>query len=111
MDKVRGGDTLGSIAKSFGVSVVSIQESNRLSGTVIYPDPELTIHSATSTHLEPAAPAPAATAQQNLRNYEVRPGDTLSNIANRFGLSVEAIKQRNALPDGTVHVGQNLLIY
>jgi membrane-bound lytic murein transglycosylase D len=108
--KVQRGDTLGTISKRFGVSVASIQEINRISGSMIYPDQELTIHSATSTKLDPSAPAPAATAQQTLRSYKVQSGDNLFDISRRFGVTLDILKQRNSLSSDMIRIGQTLLI-
>ncbi|MDR0779168.1 MAG: LysM peptidoglycan-binding domain-containing protein, partial [Pseudomonadales bacterium] len=107
--KVRSGDTLGSIAQRFSVSVASIREGNRLSGSTIRPNQELTIHSATSTRLDAAA-APIATAQQSLRSYKVRSGDNLYDIARQFGVSLDALRQRNNLSSDLLRIGQTLRI-
>lgn len=108
--KVRPGDTLGTIARRFGVSVASIQETNRLSGSLIFPNQQLTIHSPTSAKLDPADPAPVATAQRESRSYEVQSGDNLFGIARKFGVSVDALKRLNSLSSDRIRVGQKLLI-
>ena len=44
-------------------------------------------------------------------SYHVRPGDTLSGIAARYGLSVRALRQANGIaPGGIIRPGQVLLI-
>ena len=108
--KVRSGDTLGTISRRFGVSVASIQETNRLNGSTIFPNQELTIHSPTTAKLDPADPAPIATAQQTSRSYEVRSGDSLLTIARKFGVTVEALRQVNSLRGDMIRAGQSLLI-
>lgn len=63
----------------------------------------------------PAAPAAnptqtPATAPQGER-YVVQPGDTLGQIAARYGVTVEAIVQANKLDDPDVlRIGQELII-
>ncbi|MBO9371644.1 MAG: LysM peptidoglycan-binding domain-containing protein, partial [Chloroflexi bacterium] len=43
--------------------------------------------------------------------YVVRSGDTLYSIARRFGVTVQAIQQRNGLADpNNIKVGQQLII-
>jgi len=55
----------------------------------------------------PALPAQSAGEQV----YIVRPGDTLYSISRRFGVSVQAIQQRNGLADpNIIRVGQQLII-
>jgi len=107
--KVSRGDTLGAIAKRFGVSVASIQETNRLKGNMIIAGQSLTIHSATTRALE-SATLPATTAQQSTRSYEVQNGDNLYDIARKFGVSIDSIKQLNRLPNDLIRVGQHLLL-
>lgn len=41
-------------------------------------------------------------------SYTVEPGDTLSKIAKKTGLSVQALKDANGLKDGNIRIGQTL---
>lgn len=43
-------------------------------------------------------------------SYTVRRGDTLSEIAERFGVSMAALRSSNSLTSDTIHVGQTLTI-
>ena len=47
---------------------------------------------------------------QRSGEYVVARGDTLSEIATRFGISVRALKASNGLSGNTIHVGQKLII-
>src|SRR5690606_35089627 len=96
--KVQAGDTLGAIAQRYGVSVASIQQNNRLQGTTIFPNQELTIHSATNI-VDPPQPG--------TRLYQVQHGDSLYEIARRFNMSVDTLKQLNGLNGNLIHPGQN----
>lgn len=40
--------------------------------------------------------------------YEVKPGDTLTKIANKTGVSVDALKQANGLSTASIRIGQKL---
>ena len=44
------------------------------------------------------------------RTYVVQQGDTLNEIAQRFGTTAEAIKAANGLTSDTINVGQVLII-
>ena len=99
--KVRRGDTLGAIAQQFGVSVASIQQANNINNFLIYPDQELTIHSAASTD---------AVAITQAIIYEVQRGDSLYQIAQRFNTSVDNIKRANNLRSNLIHPGQSLRV-
>ncbi len=48
--------------------------------------------------------------QQSGREYKVARGDTLSEIALRFNVSVPALKARNGLGSNTIRIGQTLVI-
>ena len=48
--------------------------------------------------------------QQSGREYKVAGGDTLSEIAQRFNVSVRSIKARNGLASNTIRIGQTLVI-
>jgi 3D (Asp-Asp-Asp) domain-containing protein len=47
---------------------------------------------------------------QKEENYTVKPHDTLSDIANSTGLSIEDIKERNDLKTDIIHPGEELII-
>jgi LysM repeat protein len=42
--------------------------------------------------------------------YEVKANDSLAGIAQRFGVSVEKLKQANGLSGETINLGQLLVI-
>lgn len=52
----------------------------------------------------------AAWARSGPRTHQVKPGETLSQIGERYGVSVAALKARNKLRDGTILAGQLLVI-
>ena len=43
--------------------------------------------------------------------YHVRRGDTLTEIARHYGVTVAELKKWNALRSGRIYVGQRLAIY
>ena len=96
--RVRAGDTLSQIAARYGVTVRAIQDANSLRGTVIRTGQQLTI--------PPAVPA-ASTASRPIEHV-VAPGDTLWDIARRYGSSVEAIRSANGLGERQIIPGQRL---
>jgi len=95
---VRRGDALSEIAQKYGVSVADLKRWNNLSGNTIRVGQELVLYLS-----EPVTPERVV--------YTVRRGDTLSEIAQRFGVSVTAIKRWNNLDDNTIQIGQRLTIY
>ena len=65
---------------------------------------------ATPVPVPTAAPAAGAAGTGNKYIYIVRWGDTLFSIAQRFGVTVDAIKQANGLTSDFIIVGQELAI-
>lgn len=59
----------------------------------------------------PAAPVPGPTPAPTPQAYVVQPGDTLSEIAERFGTTVRALVRANDIDDpDRIHPGQELVI-
>lgn len=48
--------------------------------------------------------------ETNFLHYVVKPFDTLSKIAEKYGVTVESLKTKNALTTDFVFVGQKLFI-
>jgi LysM repeat protein len=106
---VRWGDWLYKIAQCFGVSVQDILYCNYLPNpNYLRPGQQLFIPGVTPT----PAPTPGATPTPCPSTvYIVRPGDTLSGIAWRFGTTVRAIMAANGLVNPNyIYVGQRLTI-
>lgn len=108
---VQRGDTLSEIAQTHGLSIAQLMELNDLTrsnfvwvGQQLLVSPRLLRAPQTAA---PEAGQPALTGS----TYVVRPGDTLSHIAQSLGVTTEALQAANALPNaGHVRVGQRLRI-
>ena len=46
----------------------------------------------------------------NIKNYTVKPGDTLYSIANNNNLTVDSLKKANNLTSNLLSIGQQLII-
>ncbi len=95
---VRPGDTLWGIAQRFGLSPYTLARANGISPrSFVYVGQRLVIPSATGT--------------SQAGWYVVKPGDTLSGIAWRYGVSLSALARANGLTTRSfVYVGQRLRI-
>jgi len=103
---VQPGDTLLAIAIRFGTTVSALVQLNGLaSPDVISVGQVLTIKQGSGQ------PQPTATPQNQTVTYTVKPGDTLGQIALRFGTTYQQIALLNNLsnPD-IIAVGQVLII-
>ncbi len=108
---VRLGDTLSKIARAFGVSASAIIRANGITNPdLLYVGQRLVIPGASAGGTP--APAPTPTAQPaGDKVYIVKAGDTLGQIALRYGTTAAAIARANNLtsPD-LIRVGMRLVI-
>jgi LysM repeat protein len=113
---VRSGDYLGRISTTLGVKVSDLQKWNRIKGNTIYPGQKLTVwvpsNKRESVQVAAATPKknPEAALTGAYITYEVKPGDTLWGIANKFpGVSADNIKTWNRV-DELIKAGERLKI-
>lgn len=101
---VRSGDALSTIAKRFGTTVVKIKRANRLTSNRLQVGQRLEIPAADPVRRADAPVAPKS------EIYVVRSGDTLSEIADRFGIGLSKLRAANGLRGNNIRVGQRLVI-
>lgn len=104
---VTAGDTPWSIAASSGVGVDALLAANGLGAdAVIFPGQVLAIPGPAGSSPAAASAVPAAAAA-----YSVEAGDTLSAIASRHGLGLDALLAANALDRSSIiYPGQQLVL-
>jgi peptidoglycan DL-endopeptidase LytF len=109
---VVAGDNLGLIANRNGTTVDTLRSANNLTSDVLKIGQVLTIPSAGNTTNVTQLPPASEPAQEERATfiYSVRSGDSLSVIAKRFGVTVEAIRSTNNLNSDFLQVGQALTI-
>lgn len=104
--RVKSGDTLYEIARRSGVRVTQLRAWNGLKGNVIHPGQVLRLSGTAPA----TPPKPTSSAARAPGNYTVRPGDTLSAIAERAGVSVAALRAANGLSGSLIRPGQRLKV-
>ncbi len=113
---VAAGDTLFSIARRYNVSVADLRQANQLTsdnlriGQVLRIPGGSTPAPAPPPTPPPTVPPTSSSGSSTLVTYTVARGDTLSSIARRFNVSVDAIKRQNNLKSTNLRVGQTLHI-
>ena len=137
---VRRGDTLSEIAVRVGTSTAVLRRLNDIDGSIIRPDDRLVVpvqeYSGALTAANSKAPmrvqydtappartldpiktarapstsSPPETAAASSTTYRVRRGDTLGEIAQRFGVSIQQIQTWNDLNGTRIRPGQRLQI-
>jgi LysM repeat protein len=74
------------------------------------PSPTATVAPPTPTQAPSPTPTPADTPTPELLVYVVQPGDTLHDIASRYGTTAQAIMEFNGLSDTMIYSGTELRI-
>lgn len=98
---VKSGDTLYSIARKYNTTVAKIKSLNNLTNNNLSVGQTLKISEGSSQN------------QDNSENkvvYTVKKGDNLYAIAQRYNVTVDAIKKANNLGSNLLSIGQNLII-
>jgi membrane-bound lytic murein transglycosylase D len=116
---IRGGDTLGTIARKYRTSVAALKQANNLRGTTIRAGRSLIVPMASRSLADYRL---SADMRRTMRRavpgsgtkivYRVRRGDSLWKIGQRFGVSVNKIARWNGLSKRSVlRPGKRLVIY
>ncbi|MCT8137790.1 LysM peptidoglycan-binding domain-containing protein [Anaerobacillus sp. CMMVII] len=103
---VVAGDSLWAIAARYGTTVDALRTANNLKSEMLQIGQTLVIPSNTGS----TSIAPAPQVERTTFTYRVVSGDTLFNIANRFGVTVDQIRTTNQLKSDALQVGQALTI-
>ena len=103
--RIARGDTLGGIAQRFRTSVRQLQRWNGLTSTRIRAGRYLIVKAEGLS-----ATTVAGSQTGGLGKYRVRPGDNLSVIAGRHGMTVAQLKRRNGLTSNRIIAGRYLLV-
>lgn len=105
--RVAPGDTVSSIAGQYGLSTASVLALNGLGwSSVIFPGQELKLSSS-----GPVAPVEAPAEPTSSGRYTIVAGDTISGIADRFGVSTLSVLTANGLGwSSIIYPGQTIAI-
>ena len=92
---VRKGETIGEIAENFGIGLSVLKRHNGLKSSNIRAGQKLRIPPGSKKTI----------------NYNIKNGDTLSGIADRYRVSVTELKKWNNLQTTKLTAGKKLKIY
>jgi LysM repeat protein len=118
---IKSGDTISGIAERFGLSTQGLLALNKLSRTsIIYPGQVIRLagSSIAMTPMsnvesnDPPSPPPTNAPPPVINNsYTIKTGDTVTSIAARFGVSIDAILNANGLSRSSIiYAGRALMI-
>ncbi len=105
--KVKKGDTLGKIAREMGVSVTDLRRLNSINGNNIKYGQVLLLNKGGKGDNT----AQVSSSKKKMISYEVKRGETLSQIAERFSVRTQDIRRWNKLPNNKITAGKSLKIY
>ena len=112
---VKKGESLGSIARKYHVTVANIKKWNHLKRETIHVGQRLTIYRSGAPMAQVGknnqkSNNKTSTPTPQVKTHTVKKGETLSSIARKYGCTVNDIKKWNGLKSNTVKVGQKLKI-
>lgn len=97
---IQPGDTLSGIARRYGTTVTALTQLNKLS------DPDK-IYAGNTLKV----PENGTGVDSSTQYYTIQPGDTLSEIARRFGTTVSALTRLNGISDpDKIYAGNRIRI-
>jgi membrane-bound lytic murein transglycosylase D len=112
---VARGQTLSTIARSYGARTQDIASANGISslkrlavGTELIIPIEASVRSA--SHLRPTRAAGPASGPVRI-SYRIRRGDTLGSIASQYGTTIQDLQSWNGLKGTRIAAGETLTIY
>ena len=93
---VKAGDSLWNIANKYGVTVNELKSLNNLTSD--------------SLSIGQVLKIPSSSSNNSSNTYTVKAGDSLWNIANKYGITVDELKNLNNLTSNTLSIGQVLKV-
>lgn len=105
--KVRKGESLGVIARQYGIKVSELQQANDMKGSRIRAGQSLLI----PIKVTPKAKSKVGKKPEKVRTYVVKLGDNLASVARKFGISQESLRTWNSMDAAAfVNAGDTLFV-
>jgi membrane-bound lytic murein transglycosylase D len=106
--KVKHGDSLGEIAEKFGVTTLQLRKWNQLSSNRIVAGKSLIVHGRDNTS---SLGDNTTNRNSNIVRYTIMKGDTIGEIAEKYGVSTDDIKNWNNMKNNKLISGKSISIY
>ena len=107
---VKSGESLGSIANKYRISVNQLKTWNKLKSTTIHPGQKLIVYSSGAPMAQAGNTQPVERSTEQ-KIHVVKSGENLSLIAKKYKCTVTKLKEWNNLKSTTLKVGQKLKVY
>jgi FOG: LysM repeat len=107
---VKSGDVLGRIAARNNITISELKEWNHLKSDIIRPGQELIVSKSGGMPKTQASPKAVSNPEEK-KSHMVKRGETLSEIAEKYKVTVREIKKWNNLKSDMIREKQRLIIY
>lgn len=107
---VRRGESLGSIARKYRVSVANLKHWNGLRRETIQPGQRLVVYSSGAPMAQAGDKTPVMRSTSQ-KTHLVKRGESLGSISKKYRCTVTDLKEWNNLRNSTIFPGQKLKVY
>jgi len=107
--KVRHGENLRTIALRYGVKINELRDWNNIHGNKIAIGKRIKILTAKNSNY--IASNENNSSKTSIYKYRIKRGESISEIAHKFGVSVVNLKKWNGLTSNTLNAGKSLKIF
>ena len=104
--KVKSGESLWSIAQKYNTSVENIKQNNNLNNNMVFPGQVINVGGSASQ----SSNSNTSSNSGSVSTHNVKSGESLNIIANKYGVSVNALMKANNLNGYLITPGQTLKI-
>ncbi|MBL3649124.1 LysM peptidoglycan-binding domain-containing protein [Bacillus vallismortis] len=104
--KVKSGDSLWKISKTYGMTVSELKKVNGLKSDLLRIGQVLKLKGSTSS----SSSSSSKVSTSSTSTYKVKRGDSLSKIAKQYGTTVSKLKSLNGLKSDLIYVNQVLKV-
>ena len=113
--KIRKGDTINRIAETYGVGIDEIMQWNNLRSNKIIAGKTLKIYSNKGPHnpkrIDNVTSTKINKGSGEVVYYEIKKGDTIGQIAEKFHVSVSNLRSWNDISGNKIIAGKTLVLY
>jgi membrane-bound lytic murein transglycosylase D len=107
--KVKRGENLRTIATRYGVNLYELREWNNIHGNKVVAGKKIKILSTKNSNY--FASNEKSSTKSSVYKYKVKRGDSISEIAHKFGISTANLKKWNGLTSNALTSGKSLKIF
>ena len=107
--RIRNGESLSSIANRYGVSISQIKEWNNLKSNRLVRGKKLMIYSGDAKRI--AGTNSNSSNNGRITKYKVKRGDSLGEIAEKFGVTTVQLRKWNNLSSNKIVAGKMLAVH